>query len=333
LTAFLAPFLFTSFELSRFISSAVLSLTITIIGSKLRIFDIVLYHNEAFMLYLRLRTLAPYITKYYIGFSDVSFSSKVLVNLSFDPLNSEIRSFADRCFWLKYTYPSNELGPWIRETKFRHVLLAKMEELERPTMNDLIIWSDLDEIPLQSGLKWILANPPAHFYRFVGYFHFYNYRWQSSNFWEWAYVMRYGSKRPDKTWFQYRIPDFPPFEYVPNISLIHCSYCFPKMGLIIQKLFSFSHVEYTWGHWIDPNWVYSHVYCGASLFGGNFTLVDFNPEGLDFPENDERFNFLKRKMDFSDLDNFTFDFEKMKTFAPCNLSFLEKGTAPIHIIE
>jgi hypothetical protein len=194
-------------------------------------------------------------------------------------------------------------------------------------MDDLVIWSDLDEIILPRSLEWVRANPPAHFYRFLGEMFFYSYRWRCPDPWQWAYIMRYGSKRPERNWFQYRTPDNPPFEYVPRASLLHCSYCFPKLGLIIEKLRSFSHLEFAQGQYIDHNYVYAYAFCGYSMFGGNYSLVLFDPMGIDFP-NDSRFDFLKMSVGFEDLDEFRFDVNLMRKYAPCELPFLVDGELP-----
>jgi hypothetical protein len=57
-----------------------------------RIFDIVLYHDEAYMLYIRLRTLRAYVDRHYIGFSLFSFSHNVEQKVSFAPLEEEIQA-------------------------------------------------------------------------------------------------------------------------------------------------------------------------------------------------------------------------------------------------
>jgi hypothetical protein len=292
-----------------------------------RIFDIVLYHNEAYTLLIRLRTLRPYVTKHYVGFSLLSFSHSVHHTLSFFPWEPEILNFSDRVFWFNYTHPPHLEEPWDREAAIRHQLVHQMELHENPLYDDLVIWSDVDEIPLPRGMRWVEYFPPKVYYRFFGFFHFYNYRWRSPRVWEWAYIMRYGAKNPNKTWFAYRAPDEGIYERIPGISLVHCSYCFPSMSSIIEKLKSFSHVEFSGDPYINPNYVYGHVYCGHSLFGGAFKLVEFDPDlGLDIPD-DPKFDFLKHRLKFDDLNWFMFDIEIMKKMAPCNLTFAD-GVIP-----
>jgi hypothetical protein len=286
-----------------------------------RIFDIVLYHNECYMMLLRLRTLAPWIDMHYIGFSVNSFSHEISQELTFDPFEAEIKSFFYHVFWFNYTHPPEIQDPWIRETDIRHQLVHQMELRERPKGVDLVMWSDLDEIPLPSGMAWLRQNPPENYYRFVGHFHMYNYRWRSGETWAWAYVQKYGAKDPQKTWFDQRAPSGA-YEVLPGISLIHCSYCFPELGQIITKLKSFSHREFSSDQWVDPNYVWSYIYCGFSLFGGNYSFVPFDPLGIDFPD-DPRFDFLKRRIYFRDLPNFKFDTESLKKYSPCELPKLK----------
>jgi hypothetical protein len=323
----LLPFLYISISIAIFFTELSSPCQVTVQWYKLRVFDILLYHTESYMFYLRLRTLEPYIDKHYIGFSLLSFSHAVAANLSFAPFHSEIMSFSHRWFWFNYTHPEQYGSAWSREENIRLVLLSKMEENENPRMDDLVIWSDLDEIMIPSAMQWVRTHPPPHFYRFLGSFYFYSYRWRSPEPWQWAYIMRYGSKKPDRNWFRYRIPDFAPFEYVPGISLLHCSYCFNRLGLIIEKLRSFSHEEFSRDQYIDPNYIYSYVYCGYSLFGGNYTDIPFDSMGLNFPD-DPRFDYLKTKVGFDDLDDFKFDYEALKKHSPCRLPFLEDGKLP-----
>jgi hypothetical protein len=289
-----------------------------------RIFDIVLYHNEAYMLLLRLRTLRPYVTKHYIGFSLQSFSHRVNAPLSFDPFFSEITSFSERYFWFNYTHPAALTESWDREADIRNQLIHEMELIELPQPEDLVMWSDLDEIPIPRGMRYVIENPPTYYYRFWGHFHFYNLRWRSREIWKWAYIMKYGARHPNHSWFQFRFPNKLRWRRVPGVSMVHCSYCFPSLGLIISKLLSFSHQEFAGEPFINPNYVYSYVYCGYSLFGGNFTFVDFDPSlGLDFPP-DARYDFMIHRLKFDDLDKFKFDVDTMTSMSPCKLPFAEK---------
>jgi hypothetical protein len=70
------------------------------------------------------------------------------------------------------------------------------------------------------------------------------------------------------------------------------------------------------------------VYCGCSLFGHNFSLVDFDVGGeLDFPDS-PKFDFLKMRLKFDDVDRFQFDMGEMKEMAPCKLPFITSGNVP-----
>jgi hypothetical protein len=289
-----------------------------------RIFDIVLYHNEAYMLLLRLRTLRPYVTRHYIGFSLQSFSHLLTLPLSFEPFSYEIQSLSERYFWFNYSHPANITESWDREADIRHQLVYQMERIELPQSDDLVMWSDLDEIPIPRGMRYVIENPPEYYYRFWGHFHFYNFRWRSREIWKWAYIMRYGARRRRHSWFGFRAPNKLRWRHIPGISMVHCSYCFPSLGLIISKLISFSHQEFAHEPFTDPNYVYAYVYCGYSLFGGNFSFVDFDPSlGLDLP-SDSRYDYLKHRIKFNDLDTFKFDLDKMLSVTPCKLPFADE---------
>jgi hypothetical protein len=253
----------------------------------------------------------------------LSFSHRVSASLSFHPFEAELSAFSDRIFWFNYTHPSSIEEPWDREADIRTQLLHQMVIYEHPRPEDLVMWSDLDEIPIPSGMRWVISNPPDYYYRFWGHFHFYNLRWRSPDPWKWAYIMKYGAQHRNHSWFKFRPPNKLRWRRVPGISLIHCSYCFPSLGLIISKLRSFSHVEFSDDPYTNPNYVYSYVYCGYSLFGGNYSFVDFDESlEIDVP-NDPRFDFLKHRLKFDDLDQFEFDVQKMVEMSPCRLPFVD----------
>jgi hypothetical protein len=267
-----------------------------------RIFDIVLYHNEIFMLVLRLRTLYRWVDKHYIGFSLSSFSHQVQENLSLAPFELEIQSFSSRIAWIEVGCGKyGPMSPWACEETLRRDLFSAMVAEENPQPDDLVIWSDLDEIMYPSGMAWVRRNPPRNFYRFVGIFHFYTYRWRFPDVWRWAYIQRYGSKNPNVTWFKQRTPDSPA-EEVPGISLAHCSYCFHKLEMVRTKLRSFSHTEFSENQYRDLNFLYGNILCGFSFWGGkNFSLTEkFDIHELDFPL-EPKFQYLKRRVQFDDL--------------------------------
>ena len=295
-----------------------------------RIFDIVLYHNEPYMLLIRLLTLRKYVDIHYIGFSFVSFSRKIFEPLTFHPLENQISSLRHR-FYLHQFPNESKFHTWDREIDMRHQLVNLSIRKERIRPDDLIIWSDLDEIPLPDGMEWICNNPPSHFYRFTGYYYMYNFRIRK-NGWNWAYIIRYGSKG-SKTFFEYRAPEKEIYDYVfhdkTKQSLYHCSFCFPTIKQYIHKLKSFSHVKYSFGHYIDPNFIYTSVYCGTSLFEGQYNFTDFEPRGLQIP-NSSKFAFLRQRLSFSDLGQYRIFLraDKMNQYSSCHLDFIKDGKLP-----
>jgi hypothetical protein len=48
--------------------------------------------------------------------------------------------------------------------------------------------------------------------------------------------------------------------------------------------------------------------------------------GVDIPEDDPRFNFLKMRLSFNDLDQFAFNISLLRKYAPCELDFLKGKT-------
>lgn len=108
----------------------------------------------------------------------------------------------------------------------------------------IVIVGDLDEIPTDDAMNYILKKPPYNLYMLKGYMYNYNYRHISDYFNPGTIVVK--SKFCNKVQ-HYRnirhtlgkrnsIPIYP--------SQTHCSFCFRNISSIQNKLKSFSHSEY-----------------------------------------------------------------------------------------
>jgi hypothetical protein len=81
------------------------------------------------------------------------------------------------------------------------------------------------------------------------------------------------------------------------------------MADIFTKLRSFSHSEYSEGQYADPNYIYARIACGYGVLPERWQM----PEKLQltkfdsriiFVPDDPRFDFLKARIGFRDLDEF-----------------------------
>jgi hypothetical protein len=139
--------------------------------------------------------------------------------------------------------------------------------------DDLLIQSDLDEIPLPSALKTIFQNPPQHSIAITSYMFCYSLRWRYKKKWIGNVVIRHGAiHQPCNNYRHKRNP------MQPDLGAVHCRYCFPHLKDIILKLQTSAHIKYDHGRYVDPNLIAASVFCDRSPFQPHLDLFDFGPK-------------------------------------------------------
>lgn len=280
-----------------------------------RIFDCFLYHNEAYMLALRLATLADYVDKFIIGYSEQSFSNpNITIKLDFAPFEDEIKKYQDKIIWVNTTlgdnstldysvYRGSEVA-WRREATLRNNLIRGVRKCF-PRPNDIILLSDVDEIPYRSAIGWIRKHPPEDYYNLYGDLYHASFRWRVVE-WTRPVIIRYSN---------YSVPlndyKFFPIKIIKKLAMhYHCSFCFPTVSEVIRKLKSFAHTEFSTGDFLNASYIAARVLCGKGIVPmphpehnwdmlSLATLNDMNSKI--FIPNDPRLSFLKEKMPFKDL--------------------------------
>lgn len=120
-----------------------------------RLFDCFLFSGEHDLLDIRLNILDPIIDKFVIVESDYTFSNQYKgYKLNVDP------KFKSKIIYLKATLPkigrlNNYLNPWSLEHYGRNYLYYSLKDIGN---NDLVLLSDLDEIPNPDILKLAINN-------------------------------------------------------------------------------------------------------------------------------------------------------------------------------
>jgi beta-1,4-mannosyl-glycoprotein beta-1,4-N-acetylglucosaminyltransferase len=192
---------------------------------------------------------------------------------------------------------------WSRERFIRNSLFSRVFPTlvapAAPNMKDVIIISDLDEIPRPETIT-VLRNcdfPKRTNLR--SRFFYYSYQWEHLKA-DWMH--------PQATWYDGMsktvLPDtlrmgFDGKDYwnFTNSSW-HCSSCFSTVAEMDYKIASFSHTEYNKPRFRDPKEIVRRVRNGLDLFdrpAEHFQkldpVVDF-PAFLKVQENAERFKFV-----------------------------------------
>jgi beta-1,4-mannosyl-glycoprotein beta-1,4-N-acetylglucosaminyltransferase len=274
-----------------------------------QVFDLSLYNGEAFHLLIRLRTLSRFVTRFLIGHSQCTFSGRHGRPLTFAPYEFEIAAFGDLLRPVYLDLCSHSI-PWGREGNARLLLMAAVLT-EKGQPDDLVIMSDADEYIDPAVLLLLKKNPPAVAYRLFYHAYYYSLRWQFYDNWTRPEVYRFDVLKNTSL----LVGNYPIF---PIIAGVHCSYCFNSVQKVIHKLETFSHVEFSHGHWVDPVFIVAKVACGRRLFDDDRNIIYLappNPRFLDLPPG---MDWMLWRMPFMDLPELHLDPRAVLARADCN---------------
>jgi hypothetical protein len=288
------------------------------------------------MLYLHLLTLSPVIDRFIIGFSNQSFTSRQYSPMSLYPFDQEIGNFSHKIHFLYIDFDHLTLSEsryinetaWKREATARNHLIQGVK-LYDPSPDDLVLLCDVDEIATRSAINLVRRQPPVHYYNLQGILYHYSFRWQVGE-WERPLVIRYGSLCAPLDDYKFMPFLFP----LPGILHHHCSFCFPDLREVLQKLRSFSHTEYSRGRFRDPNYIWARIACGYGVIPPRcempekLTLVDFDSRSVFLP-NDARFDFLRYRIGFRDSGEYKLNMTKIRGYLPrdCTVRVKKGGDA------
>jgi hypothetical protein len=287
-----------------------------------RVFDCFLYHSEAYMLYLHLLTLADSVDYFVIGSSNCSFSNDKYSPVTFVPFESEIAQFSLKITFLDIDFKAIPMSEskyrnataWHREATARNYLL-KGVKMHHPEAADLILLSDVDELVTRRAVQVIRNRPPIHYYNIQGLLFHYSFRWWVSE-WERPLAIRYGSLSAPLDDYKF-MPFLMPLSGVLHY---HCSFCFPRLADVIRKLESFSHTEFSAGRFGDPNYLYGRIACGYGVLPSQWKMPErLTQVELDadiFLPKDRRFDFMRARIGFGDLNTYTFNLTAIKGYMP-----------------
>lgn len=236
-----------------------------------RVYDAVLFSNEVDILTIRWNELYPYVTQFVLLESNSTFTGlpKPLI-------------FASNRDKFKFIEPRLTYGtiggrfkrgenPFIEES-YQRVALDQLLRIAGIEEDDLLIMSDVDEIPSAHTinlLRWCDDIPPILHLRLKNYlysFEFYldNKSWRAS-------VHRYQSGKT--RYAHYRQTD-----HILSDAGWHCSFCFRHISEFIFKMKAYSHSDRVrFAHYLKPQRVQEVICRGTDLF-------DMLPEEYTFKE-------------------------------------------------
>ncbi|KAJ0229541.1 Uncharacterized protein HA466_0315640 [Hirschfeldia incana] len=236
-----------------------------------RVFDAVLFSNEVDMLTIRWKELYPHVTQFVILESNSTFTGlpKPLVFAA----NREKFDFVEP----RLTYGSvggrfkRGENPFVEEA-YQRIALDQLIKLAGIQEDDLLIMSDVDEIPSAHTidlLRWCDGYPPVLHLQLRNYLYSFEY-YVDGKSWR-ASVHRYN---PGKT----RYAHFRQGDVLLADAGWHCSFCFRRISEFVFKMKAYSHNDRVrFSHYLNPKRIQDVICRGTDLF-------DMIPEEYTFRE-------------------------------------------------
>lgn len=236
-----------------------------------RVYDAVLFSNEIDILTIRWNELYPYVTQFVLLESNSTFTGlpKPLI-------------FANNRDKFKFIEPRLTYGmiggrfkrgenPFIEES-YQRVALDQLLRIAGIEDDDLLIMSDVDEIPSAHTvnlLRWCDNIPSILHLRMRNYLYSFEY-YLDNNSWR-ASVHRYQNGKT--RYAHYRQTD-----YILSDAGWHCSFCFRHIDEFIFKMKAYSHSDRVrFSHFLKPKRLQDVICKGTDLF-------DMLPEEYTFKE-------------------------------------------------
>lgn len=236
-----------------------------------RVYDAVLFSNEVDILTVRWKELYPYITQFVILESNSTFTGlpKPLV-------------FASNRNKFKFVEPRLTYGmiggrfkkgenPFVEEA-YQRVALDQLLRIAGIEDDDLLIMSDVDEIPSAHTinlLRWCDDTPPVLHLQLKNYLYSFEYYIDNKS-WR-ASVHRYKSGKT--RYAHYRQTDI-----LLSDAGWHCSFCFRRISEFTFKMKAYSHYDRVrFSHFLNPQRIQDVICRGTDLF-------DMLPEEYTFKE-------------------------------------------------
>ncbi len=212
-------------------------------------YDCFLFYNELELLELRLSEMSPYVDKFVLVEACETFRGQPK-SFFFDENKRRYEKYADKIIHIKLSEPYKTENPWIRERYQREQIFQGLADC---CENDIILLSDLDEVPRGTSIPDIVEKLTAKEFQaiicgqkmYYGYLNRYQGRWPGT-----VCVNYKEARRLTSRWMRKLRNMRPPTLRKARISKIcrieNTGWHFTSMGGIdryIKKIESFSHSE------------------------------------------------------------------------------------------
>ncbi|XP_074278800.1 uncharacterized protein LOC141602404 [Silene latifolia] len=225
-----------------------------------RVFDGALFNNEVDMLQIRWNELYPYVTQFVVLESNSTFTG-IPKPFHFAMNRVKFQAFEPRLTYgtIGGRFQKGE-NPFVEEA-YQRVALDQLLRIAGIEDDDLLIMSDVDEIPSRHTinlLRWCDDIPPILHLRLKNYIYSYEYHIDNDS-WR-ASVHRY--KTGVTRYVHYRQSDL-----ILADSGWHCSFCFRHINEFIFKMKAYSHSDrIRFPHFLNPERIQNIICKGTNLF-------------------------------------------------------------------
>lgn len=244
-----------------------------------KIYDCFLYNGEFKMLNFRMHELDHLVDYFVIGESEYTFKGDKR-ELDLPKQFKHLSKFNHKIIYVPHSDPPY-VNAWDNERNQRNHIQMGLVGYKLNT-NDLIMLSDVDEIPDVKYLEKISVSGFTGIGTFYQNFHYYNFKCRSKYKWEGTIFFNYGSGYLKLGFDQLRSNRY----HLPKIGSDgnytsggwHLSY-FGDTDFIIRKIQSFSHQEFNTPRYTDPKVIEECIKSGSDLFfrkNEHFELISNN---------------------------------------------------------
>jgi len=265
-----------------------------------KIYDLFLVGTELDWTEIRLHELAPHVDYFVIVEAERSFTNKTKP-LYFKKNWKHFSKFESKIIYhvLNDDAVMKSGNPWEHERYQRNALMTQVFPSllgdKAPNHGDVIIVSDVDEIPRPGTLEKLRNCDIPELTGIRSQFFLYSFQWQESEG-DWGH--------PQATVWQGKrtiLPEALRMSWTrmehnfPNASW-HCTTCFQTVAELITKIEYFSHQEYNEPQFKDPDEIVRRVRNGIDVFERGTKYDKLSQDQLDVPQylkqHPERFSYL-----------------------------------------
>lgn len=262
-----------------------------------KIYDLLLVNTELDMLEVRLGEMYPYVDYFIILEADRTFTNhpkKLYIEENWDMF----AKYHDKM--IRRTVDMSELDDkadaWAREKLSRNAMVNQVLPFlkgdEAVLEDDVLLVSDVDEIPKPSVLQALRnCNVPQRI-TINAEFYYYSFQWLSREEWSHPQATLWkgnDTAKPEELRFNAK-------DYHFKHGAWHCSYCFSTMEETVGKVNSFSHQEYNKPEFKDPKKILERVRFGKDFFDRGDHVYDYVETNHDVPaflkKNTDKFGFM-----------------------------------------